>query len=197
MSTAVDEDTDVGRLSRPATVRVWDPLVRIFHWSLVAAVATAWLSGGEDEALHNATGYVVVGLVALRLIWGLVGSRHARFIDFLYHPSTILDFIRDSLVLRAKRYVGHNPAGGIMVVALLLCLAAVTTTGIMMTTDAYWGIEWVRIAHGVSIDLLLLLIAIHLIGVAVASLEHRENLVKAMVTGRKRAPEEGELGSRQ
>ena len=88
--------------------------------------------------------------------------------------------------LRARRYIGHNPAGGIMVVLLLLLLAADTATGIMMTTDAFWGIEWVRHAHSLAVDLTLLLVAGHLAGVALASYEHRENLVKAMVTGLKR-----------
>ena len=189
MSTDVYRDTEVGRTSRPATVRVWDPVVRLFHWSLVAAFAVAWLSGGEDETVHNLAGYVVVGLVALRVVWGLVGTRHARFVDFLYRPSTVIAFLKDTIGLRARRYIGHNPAGGAMVILLLLSVVTITTTGIMMTTDAYWGIAWVREAHQLAIDLTLLLIALHLVGVVVASLEHRENLAKAMFTGRKKAPE--------
>ncbi len=189
MSATVDQDAAAGRLARPATVRVWDPLVRVFHWSLAAAVGIAWLSGGESKSVHFIAGYAVVGLVAFRVVWGLVGTRHARFSDFIYHPATIVTFIRDTFGLRARRYVGHNPAGGAMVVLLLLGLAGAAVTGMMMISDAYWGVEWVRIAHSLIVNLLVLLVIFHLVGVVIASFEHRENLVKAMLTGHKRAPD--------
>jgi len=189
MLAATDSEAEVGRPARPTFVRVWDPLVRVFHWSLVATFAIAWLSGGENETVHTIAGYAIAGLIAFRVAWGIVGTRRARFADFIYRPTTVLAFLRDSIGLRARRYIGHNPAGGVMVVLLLLSLAAATATGIMMTTDAFWGIEWVRHAHSAAVDLTLLLIAAHLAGVAIASFEHRENLVKAMFTGRKRAEE--------
>ena len=187
MSASTDENTEVGRALRPTTVAVWDPLVRVFHWSLVAAFCVAWVTGGESEGVHTFMGYAIAGLVAFRVVWGIVGSRHARFADFLYAPATVIAFLKDTIALRARRYVGHNPAGGIMVVALLVGLVAIIATGIMMTTDAFWGVPWVRHAHRLAVDLTLLLIVAHLAGVALASYEHGENLVKAMFTGRKRA----------
>lgn len=185
-------DGEAGRDPRPAgaarEVRVWDPLVRLLHWSLAATFVLAWASAEEWDAGHVLTGYAVAAIVALRLVWGLVGPRHARFSDFLYRPRTILAFLRDTLRLRAPRHLGHNPAGGAMVVAMLAMLAILAATGIMMTSDAYWGVEWVEEAHEAAASLALVLVGLHLAGVLVASLEHHENLVRAMLTGRKRAP---------
>jgi len=189
MTLALDEGTDAGRRVRPVTVAVWDPLVRVFHWSLVAAFVTAWATGEEIMSVHKLAGYVIIGLLAFRVLWGLVGPRHARFADFLHSPVTVVAFLKDSLALRARRYIGHNPAGGAMVIALLLTLAIITASGFMMTTDAFWGVHWVRETHEAAVNVALVLVALHLAGVGLASLEHRENLVKAMVTGRKRAPE--------
>lgn len=168
------------------TIGVWDPLVRLFHWSLVVAFVTAWATGDELQILHEGAGYTIVGLLVIRAIWGFVGTTHTRFSDFVYRPSTVIGYLIDTVRLRAKRYLGHNPAGGAMVVALLLMLALISVTGIMMTTDAYWGIEWVAEAHELAANLTVVLIGLHLVGVLVASVEHRENLVRAMITGRKR-----------
>ena len=172
---------------RPATAPVWDPLVRIFHWSLAIAFTVAWLSGEELRRVHLIAGYAIVGLVALRLVWGVIGTTHARFSDFIYRPSTVIGYLMCAVRMRAKRYVGHNPAGGAMVIALLAMLSTTCATGVMMTTDAFWGVEWVEAAHGAAVNVTLVLIGLHLAGVAVASVEHRENLVRAMFTGRKRA----------
>lgn len=183
-----------GRALRPATpakeVRVWDILVRVFHWGLVAAFITAYASAEEWDALHEIAGFTVMGLVAFRLLWGFVGSRHARFADFIYRPKTVLTFLKDSIKLRGKRYLGHNPAGGAMVIALLLDLVVITGTGFMMTTDAFWGQHWVKEIHEIAVNGGLILVALHLAGVVLASFEHRENLVRSMVTGKKRAPSE-------
>jgi cytochrome b len=187
MSVASIEQAPAACPSRAAEVRVWDPLVRIFHWSLVAAFAVAWASGDEWAGLHIWSGYVVMALVGLRLVWGLIGTRHARFADFIYRPSTVVGYLKDTILLRARRYIGHNPAGGAMVVALLLMLAIISATGVMMTTDAFWGVEWVEEVHEGAVNLTVVLVVVHVIGVIVASLEHRENLVRAMLTGRKRA----------
>jgi cytochrome b len=180
-------ETEAGRDMRPAEVRVWDPLVRIFHWSLVIGFAVAFVSGDEWDKLHIQVGYAIAGLIAFRLIWGFIGPKHARFSDFVTRPSRVLAYLRDTVALRARRYIGHNPAGGAMVVALLVMIAAICGTGYMMTTDAFWGVEWVEEVHEAAANLTLALIAVHVLGVIVASFEHRENLVRAMVTGRKRA----------
>lgn len=170
----------------PRTVKVWDPLVRIFHWSLVAAFVIAWATGDELKTVHEVAGYTIVGLVAFRVLWGLVGSTHARFSDFVRGPSAVIGYLFDTARLRARRYLGHNPAGGAMVVALLIMLSVICTTGIMMTMDAFWGVDWVEEAHEVAVNVTIVLIGLHLLGVAVAGLEHRENLVGSMITGRKR-----------
>ena len=160
---------------------------RIFHWSLVAGFLVAYVSGDEWDNLHIQVGYVVAGLIAFRLLWGLVGPRYARFSDFVYRPSRVLSYLRDTIAFRARRYLGHNPAGGAMVVALLAMIAVICGTGYLMTTDAFWGVEWVEEAHEVAVNATLVLIAAHIAGVLVASWEHSENLVRAMITGRKRS----------
>ena len=179
--------TLAGRSERPDMVKVWDPIVRLFHWALVGLFAFSFLTGDEWKDAHVVSGYLIGGLVAIRLVWGLIGSEHARFTSFLYRPSTIARFIRDSVYMRAKRFIGHNPAGGAMVIALLLMISGIVTTGYLMTTDAFWGVEWVEDMHTVLVYATLGLILLHVTGVVLASLEHRENLVRAMLTGRKRA----------
>jgi cytochrome b len=184
---------EAGGVQPPATVRVWDPLVRTFHWSLVGLFGFAFLTGDELQTPHEIAGYTIAALVGLRTVWGLIGSRHARFSSFLYGPGAVAGFLRDTLRMRARRYLGHNPAGGWMVIALLLAVAAISGTGFMMTTDAFQGVEWVEDLHEASAFAALGLAALHVAGVIVASLEHGENLIRAMVTGRKRAPGPGDI----
>ena len=182
-------------MTEPAerTVTVWDPAVRIFHWSLVAAFAAAWLTGDEWDAAHEAAGYVILGLVAVRVIWGLVGTRYARFWQFVKRPRDVLDYLREMLAAREHRYIGHNPAGGAMVVALLLALIGTGGTGWMMTLDMFWGAGWVEGLHEVLADATIVLVAVHIAGVVLASLRHRENLVRAMFNGRKREAAAGDV----
>jgi len=167
-------------------VKVWDPLVRVLHWGLVASFAIAFITADELRGVHEWAGYVLVAIVGLRIAWGLIGSRHARFVDFVYRPGTVLAFLRDTLRFRAVRYLGHNPAGGAMVIALLLTLAVIATTGIMMESTAFWGEEWVEEVHEACANIALALVVLHIAGVLLASVEHGENLVRAMITGRKR-----------
>lgn len=176
-----------------ASVRVWDPLVRLFHWSLAASFLVAWLSADEWDDLHIWAGYAAAGLVAFRLLWGLAGPRYARFRQFIRRPAEIFGFLAAMLRGREARYIGHNPAGGAMIVALLLVMAGTALTGWMYTTDAYWGVEWVEESHELLANLLLILVLLHIGGVLFASLRHRENLVRSMLTGRKRAPEGGDI----
>lgn len=169
-----------------ATVRVWDPLVRVFHWTLAGAFAIAWLTGDELDRLHEVTGYVIIALLGVRIVWGFIGTAHARFADFVYSPSRVIGYLADTARLRARRYLGHNPAGGAMVIALLLVLAATAGSGFAMTTDAFHDAHWVEEVHEFMANAAILLVGLHIAGVAVSSLEHRENLVRAMITGRKR-----------
>ena len=188
MSTEAGHALETGRIARPDSVKVWDLFVRVCHWLLVILFAVAWYSGGIWDNPHLAAGYFIFGLVVARIVWGFVGSRHARFSDFIYGPRTILLHIADMLRMRAPRYLGHNPAGGAMVIMLLATLIVVCISGVMMTTDAFWGVRWVDRLHETASTIALVLVALHVGGVIFASIEHGENLVRAMITGRKRTP---------
>lgn len=176
-----------------ATAKVWDPLVRVFHWGLVASFAVAWLSAGEMQSLHEWAGYAAAALIGFRLLYGLFGPHYARFSQFLRGPKPTLGYARDVVRGRERRYLGHNPLGGLMVIALLATMAAIALTGFMMTTDAYWGVAWVEETHETLANLMLVLVGLHVIGVVFASFAHHENLVLAMITGRKRAAETGDV----
>ncbi|EIJ34190.1 cytochrome b/b6 domain-containing protein [Thiothrix nivea] len=217
-------------------VKVWDPLVRIFHWSLVLAFAAAYLTGeewGAWEEVHEIAGYAAVGLILFRIVWGFVGSRHARFSDFLYAPKAVVEYLKSLLTTHPKHYLGHNPAGGWMVMLLLAGVLATGLSGLkllaveegegpfatlevpalisvaqadndrdearerteIMGVEEHEGHEgmggeeegeefWEEI-HEVTANLTLFLIIIHVLGVIVSSRLHGENLVRAMVTGKK------------
>jgi cytochrome b len=152
----------------------------------MSTFAIAWLTGDELEQLHEAAGYVIIALLGVRIVWGFVGTAHARFADFVCRPSRVVGYLADTARLRARRYLGHNPAGGAMVVALLLVLAATAGSGFAMSTDAFHDAHWVEDVHEFMANGAILLVGLHVAGVAVSSLEHRENLVWAMITGRKR-----------
>lgn len=184
--TIVNDPVKSGRTTRPDFITVWDPFVRLCHWLLVLFFAVAWITADEWDRLHEIAGYAIAMLVGLRVVWGLVGTRHARFSDFLYEPSAVIGYLKDGVHLRAKRYLGHNPAGGAMVLALLLSLLVAAGTGVMSTMDAFRGMEWVENVHEGSANLTLGLVFLHVVGVSLASLQHRENLAKAMFTGLKR-----------
>lgn len=170
----------------PETVRVWDGFVRVFHWSLVAGIVAAWLTADEVKAVHEWIGYGTLALVGARVIWGFIGTRHARFADFIRGPRATFAYLRDLMRGREKRYLGHNPAGAAMILALLCAVAGTGITGWLMTTDAFWGSEVMEDAHEVLATLILVLAAGHVGGVLWESLRHRENLVRAMFTGRKK-----------
>lgn len=182
-------------------VPVWDLLVRLFHWSLVVLFFAAFFTEKDLLFLHVWAGYGVAVLVAARILWGLFGSQYARFVDFLYRPSQVFAYLRDLVALTAKRYIGHSPAGGAMVAALLVCLVAISASGILL-----YGLEdgagplahlkgvggrqfrhLIEGFHEVLANLTLALIVVHVGGVLLASFAHHENLVRAMITGRKRA----------
>ncbi|MEZ5933464.1 MAG: cytochrome b/b6 domain-containing protein [Alphaproteobacteria bacterium] len=173
-------------MAGPRQVRVWDPLVRLFHWSLVGAFFTSFLIV-DSARIHERAGYVVLGLLAFRVIWGMVGSRHARFSDFVKPPMRVLGYLLDILRGHAARYLGHNPAGGAMILALIAGAALTAGSGWLSTTDALWGVAWVEELHEAAAYGTVALVGLHVLGVIAASLSHRENLVLAMVTGKKRA----------
>jgi len=185
MRTA-DNAIAAGGVTPPAAVKVWDPLVRVFHWSLATLFLVAYVTGDEIERVHVAAGYAIAGLIALRVVWGFVGPRHARFSNFVRSPREVLAYLRDVAMFRAPRFLGHNPAGGAMIVGLLLMLSGTAVTGYMMTTDAFWGAKWVEEIHEALANLTVGLIVFHVVGVLLSSLKDGENLVKSMITGWKR-----------
>ena len=176
----------IERHARP-DIPVWDLFVRMFHWSQVALIGVAWLTEDGPKWLHEDAGYVLAALLAARIVWGVVGPRHARFSDFVRGPRAVLRYLGDLARGQARRHLGHNPAGGAMIVALLLAVAATILTGWLQTTDMFWGSSGMEVVHEGAAILVLVLAALHVAGVIVESLRHRENLVGAMVTGRKRA----------
>jgi len=174
-------------------IRVWDPFVRTFHWALALSLAVAWLSGEGSERLHELAGYTVAALVIARIAWGFLGPAYARFSQFVRPPGAVADYLKSVVSGSEARFIGHNPAGGAMIVVLLASLAATAATGWMLTTDAFWGSIAVQRLHSIFAHGVLILVAVHLAGVALASVRHNENLVRAMTLGFKRAPGPGDV----
>lgn len=201
-------------MNRDGQVKVWDIGVRIFHWSLVVLFTVAYLSGDEMETLHEVAGYGVLVLLAFRLVWGVIGSKYARFSDFIYGPKAVLGYAQSLRIGKPIHYLGHNPLGGWMVIALLLSLLLTTWTGLeLYATEGKGplasldtpviaaaqagereheddeggdGHEFWEEVHEFFSNLTLLLVFVHIGGVVLSSIAHRENLARAMVTGYKK-----------
>ena len=174
----------------PRTIKVWDPLVRIGHWSLVICVAVSWATGEGGKGWHEGFGYAALAIIAVRVLWGFVGSHHARFSEFVRAPSATIAYGLRVLAGTEPRYIGHNPLGGWMIMFLIAVIALTGFTGWLYTTDAYWGVKWVGELHEGLASSLLVLIALHVAGVVFASWRHHENLAAAMLHGKKRAENE-------
>ena len=173
-------------------IKVWDAPVRVFHWLLVLSFAGAYLSAESESwrLLHVTLGYTLGGLVAFRLVWGLVGTRYARFANFVRGPQAVLTYLRSLRKGQPQHHLGHNPAGAVAIVLLLLASVAVVGSGWAIYNDV--GGEWLSELHDIAANSMLLVVAIHVAGVLAASRLHRENLVRAMVTGQKNgAPADG------
>jgi cytochrome b len=205
--------------------RVWDTFVRLFHWTIVGLVITSLISGEFELDIHPYSGYLIFALVSLRIIWGFVGSRHALFKNFIHSPSHVIRYLKDMVTGNPKRFLGHNPAGGVMVLALLITLATTTLSGMKLyaveegegpfasniqhsllkqayadsdSDSEYKNVhqqkpeqddaseEFWKEVHETSIGILMLLILLHVLGVVLASKQHKENLIKAMFTGDKK-----------
>jgi cytochrome b len=170
----------------PAPVRVWDAPVRVFHWLLVLSFAGAYLTAESERwrLVHVTLGYTVGGLVAFRLVWGLIGTRHARFANFVRGPRAVLAYLQSLLNRQPAHHTGHNPAGAAAIVALLVL--AMLTVGFGWATYEDLGGEWLAELHETAGNLMLAVVGVHLGGVLAGSWLHRENLVRAMFSGRKR-----------
>jgi len=211
-------------------VNIWNIAIRIFHWTLAGCFALAFISSENIPRLHVIFGYSVLALVIFRIFYGFVGTQYARFSDFLYPPAEIANYLKGLLIGRPKHYIGHNPAGGLMIVVLLLCLLSLTLTGlkaygvkghgplagheISFVSKAFADSDekgesenpkrrsrsgkyifaakdnekeefWEEV-HETIAYFSLFLVSIHIAGALVSSILHRENLIKAMITGRKR-----------
>lgn len=166
---------------------VWDRFVRVFHWSLVLSFAGAWWSTEHIDWVHKGCGYAALALVLARTVWGFTASGHARFSSFVPGPRQLGRYLLALLGRREPRYLGHNPAGSVMVLFLLIAVLVIAVTGWMLTLDAFWGNGTVEDVHLWVVDLTLAAVVLHVLANVYASLRHRENLVVAMVTGRKRA----------
>lgn len=167
-------------------VQVWDPAVRLFHWTLVALFAVTFFT--EDlQSIHQPVGYAILGLVAFRVLWGFIGTEHARFADFVRPPQAAFSYVAGLLSGQAPRVLGHNPAGGLMILMLLSLLAVTGITGWLLTFPEFEHSEWAEETHEILAWTTLGFAAVHVLGVIASSLAHRESLVFAMITGRKRA----------
>ncbi|WP_233151864.1 cytochrome b/b6 domain-containing protein [Pelomonas sp. KK5] len=178
-------------------IRVWDALLRSLHWLLAVAVLTAWFSGHLLEhwfaQVHHTAGYVAGAVVVVRVLWGFAGPRHARFASFVRGPRATAAYAREVAASREPRYLGHNPLGGWMVVALLVAVAAAVITGMLFISDWLWGYGWLADLHEALAWLLMVLVIGHWAGVAFTGLRHRENLVTSMFSGMKRAASERDV----
>jgi len=182
----------------PAEIKVWDIATRSFHWLLVAAFTLAYITEDDWSFLHTNAGYVIAALLIFRLAWGFIGPRYARFSDFVRSPAAVRDYVKAALRFNAPRHLGHNPAGGAMVIALLTTLTLTVVSGMALygATDfagplagvfrGDFSADLLEGIHEFGANLTVLLVLVHVAGVLFASLEHRENLVRAMITGRKK-----------
>ncbi|MEW5891658.1 MAG: cytochrome b/b6 domain-containing protein [Pseudomonadota bacterium] len=178
-------------MANTVKVLVWDIPTRLFHWLLAAAFLGAWLTADSERwrLIHVTLGYSVFGLIGFRLFWGLIGSRYARFRSFLFNPSETWAYLKSMLANRPAHYLGHNPAGALAIFGLLGLGLATAGSGIAM--DYELGGEWLEEFHEIAANGMLVLVLAHIAGVVLGSLQHRENLARAMVTGYK----QGEAGS--
>ena len=167
------------------TIKVWDPLVRLFHWVLAGCFLAAFLVEEGDTA-HQWLGYTMLGLVAVRVVWGSVGTRHARFVDWVRGPRAVATYLRERVTGRSQRRLGHNPAAAVMILSLLAGVVLVAATGWLQTTDRFFGVEWLEEVHELAAYGVLALVGIHVLAAVVESIHYRENLIASMIHGRKR-----------
>jgi cytochrome b len=182
-------------------IKVWDLLVRVFHWALATAFIIAYLSEDDWMDVHVIAGYTVAALILFRLCWGLIGSQHARFSDFVRPPREVLAYLKDIISFHPKRYIGHNPAGGAMVIVLLVSLLLTVLTGLSVygaseMAGPFSGLfanapefvtDFFEEVHEFFANFTLFLVVFHVLGVIIAGLQHGENLVRSMLNGKKRA----------
>ena len=171
-------------------VDVWDLPLRIFHWALAASVLIAWFSANILDTVHEIAGYTVLGLIVFRIVWGFTGTRYSRFRNSVQALRTVGHHLRQIAQGQSGRHLGLNPAGAAMSYALLVLLAVSTVSGWMQLTERFFGVDWVEKLHTYSSNLVLILAGVHVLGVLLTCALQKENLVRAMITGQKRARDE-------
>lgn len=169
--------------------RIWDPFLRFFHWSVAVLFFANAVLTDPESTLHEYIGYALGALIALRLIWGLIGPRPARFAAFAPTPAGVTTQLTDMAAGRKSAHLGHSPLGALMIFNLILSLAGIAVTGYMMTTNAYWGVEWVEETHEALVTWAEISVLVHIAAVIWESRRTGINLPRAMVTGVKRVPD--------
>ena len=164
-------------------IRIWDAPVRVFHWLLVLSFVGAYLTAESEvwRLVHVTLGYTLGGLLAFRLVWGVIGTRYARFSSFVRGPGAVIKYLKSIKAKQPEHHLGHNPAGAVAIVLLMLLGLGITVTGYITYNDL--GPGWVGELHDLLANAMVLVIIGHLVGVVTASLQHKENLVRSMVTG--------------
>jgi len=169
--------------------RIWDPFIRFFHWSLVIGFVANALLIDDDSKQHEWLGYAIVALVVLRILWGFIGPRSARFATFVPNGRDITEQISDIATRRTRAHLGHTPLGALMILNLIATMLAIGLTGYMMTTNAFWGVDWVEEVHEVLVNWAWISIVLHVVAVIWESRRTGVNLPRAMITGSKHVPE--------
>jgi cytochrome b len=166
---------------------IWDWPIRVFHWLLVLCFAGAWLTAESERwrLVHVTFGYTMCGLLVFRLVWGVVGTCHARFTSFVRGPAAVLSYARSLFTSRPEHYAGHNPLGALAILVLLVLIFITASTGHFTYNDMAG--EWAEEMHEAAAGVMLAIVILHIVGVTASSFLHRENLTGAMITGRKNA----------
>jgi len=171
------------RQKKSQKCQIWDVPTRVFHWLMVGGFTTCYLTGENDRwaLVHITAGYMILGLLLFRVLWGFIGTRHALFRNFICGPRAVMDYLVCLCRNNTKNYAGHNPAGAIAIFSLILLGLLVTVSGIMVNEEInYPGIDDI---HDISSNVMLAVVFVHITGVIVSSILHRQNLIGAMISG--------------
>lgn len=171
------------------SIKVWDPFVRLLHWATAILFLANFTVIDDDSALHNYAGYLLFALILARLLWGVIGTKYARFSAFWPKRSEIVGHLKGLFGGRSETHLSHNPLGALMVYNLLATLVLISVTGIMMESDAFWGLDWVEALHEFFANYAMICVGAHVLGVLIETKRSKVNLVRAMVTGRKDIPD--------
>lgn len=166
-------------------IKVWDLYIRFYHWALAALVLANFIIE-DGEGPHEVVGYIAVGLVVVRIIWGFIGTPYARFSEFFPTPQKVKSYLEDLFAGRAPRTIGHNPLASVMMLTLLSLILLLGLSGWMMSTELFWGSDFMEEAHEFFAGSLIGCVGLHAAAAIIDSLRHQENLIMSMIHGYKR-----------